>query len=342
MNRREDTPKFTKGKATHIAVVAGIGISGTETNPHEREGNGLPDGVCHPLAQQGHENGAERVESNEDDRHYNAVSKQDGRLAGAAAKYNAAATTAGRAAAAAVSIAVSTTILHGPVHERVAVGLDGGLAEVEAEAGVVVVLLDALASAGRVDGTAGLPSRDPGASGRVEGHRAAAPGRAVGAEDIGGHATIGDAGAGKELEIGTVRVYLGHVVAPRGTRAEGDVAIAVGVHEEHVRVGHGRAGGESNPLIAGRGRHLEIQVSGAGAGSGSGDGDPEADIIGACFDRFGRGSCGVYWVVSYKPRLAIRGEGTWAGTYKTRPPGLIQQRPSWLLATSTGEDTGQG
>lgn len=244
----------------------------------------------HPLTQQGHEDGTDRVQEDKHDRHYDAVSEEDVGHAAASVKYNTAAAggaavSASAATSGAATAAVTTTR---SAHKRVAVGLDSRLGQIQGKAGLIVMLLDALAGAGRVDSAAGPPSRNPRAGGRVEGQGAGAPRRTVGATDVGDHLSVLDTRAGEELKRGALG-DLRHSVTARGTSANSDVAIAVSVHDEHVRVGHGRAGSQRNPLVASRGRHLKVQVSAAGAGSGPGDRDPEADIIGACLKGVGGG-----------------------------------------------------
>lgn len=140
--------------------------------------------------------------SEEDVGHATVTVKYNAAAAGRAAVSTAAAAAAATAAAA--SIASATATINRATRKRVAVSLNSCLGKVEVEAGVAIVLIDALADASRVEGTARLPRRDPGTGGRVEGHGATAPLGTVGAENVGGHDTIRDAGPSKKLQGGAV------------------------------------------------------------------------------------------------------------------------------------------
>lgn len=104
---------------------------------------------------------------------------------------------------------------------------------------------------------------------------------AVGAADVGSHDAVLDAGAVEQLQVSAIVRDGGHDMARRLAGADGDVAVAVSVHDEHVRIVHARTGSEANPGVTVRCADLEIDVSGAGTGRGLGDGDLEADIVGA-------------------------------------------------------------
>lgn len=233
------------GGQTYVSVVVAVDDAETEARPHEHEGGNLPSGVDEPLAEHRHEDGADGVHGDEDNGHDDAVRQENVGSSKARRRR--------RCDAASVGVAIVTVAAAGGrrcgAGKGVRVFGDGRLRQVEAEGRLGIVLADGRVEVGRGDGGAAAPSGDPVRARRAEGHGAATPRGAVGAADVGGHDAVADARAGEELELSAVGRDLGHDLARGPARADGHVAAAVLVHEEHVRVGHARAGAEADPGV---------------------------------------------------------------------------------------------
>lgn len=281
---------------TYNVLLFGDIHTNSKASPHAQECNGLPRGVDVPLSEQRHQGGTERVHDDEDDRHEDAVGSGQSRIRRARRDArNCAATTIAivitiviativgtpRAAAAAASIAASaaasivtaTVAGTGRADKGVRIGADAGLAHINMELRHAVVLRDDGRRVRRVEGIARLPSRNP--------TRLAAEIEvgALAALDVGNHVAVDDARARQQLDVAP-RLVGRHDVVGAGPRAERDVALAVLVHDEHVRAQHLGADAEADPLPRRRGLELEEDVAGSCFRRGFRHAPFEADAVG--------------------------------------------------------------
>jgi hypothetical protein len=251
--------------SAYQVALLGSHVTAGETTPHEQEADSLPDTVQPPLAGEDHEQAAHGVEEDEDNGHDDAVDH-------AAVNTAVLLLSDGRVVVLALVVRRRRSIAL-LVDEGVLIGGDTGLGEVEIEGGAADVHEDHGVGVGRVDGIARGPRGDPAVgAAEVEGVTA----RAL---DIGDHLVALDAGAGEQSDIVALHVVR-HGVGLTLARAQGDVAGAVLVHDEHVGAHHAAADAETDPRVARWRLKLEEKVAGAGAGSGLGDAPSELDILG--------------------------------------------------------------
>ncbi|KAI1058313.1 hypothetical protein LB506_000552 [Fusarium annulatum] len=212
----------SKGR-TYVATITSIYVSEAKSSPHEEQHDNLPARVDEPLSKHGHKDCTQRVSSNEDNRHDDTVSSQNS-LAGATATSVLCHGTARARTRVRVGIFVA-------VGEWVAVRTHCGFGKVNTEIHVLVVLRDALLHACRIQGISILPSCNPRA------RALETKVNTVVASNVGDHLLVLDSRTVEELESASLGV-IGHYLSDTSPWAQGDIAVAVLVNDEHVRSGH--------------------------------------------------------------------------------------------------------
>lgn len=251
-----------KGWKAYRARRPSSDIARCEASPHRQEGQDLASGVDVPFGAQGYQHGAERIEKGEGNGHDDTVHKKSVDRA----LRRRSAVCVPRPDGTVIPCATVVSAIRVSPNEGVGVLRDGRPREVEAELVPPFVLGDPLVCALRVKRIPIFPRSDPGRRAPAEVHVAALPALAVETRHIGGHDAVLNPRASEELEA---RVGLGcrGGVARSPAGADGDVAIAVGVEDEDVGVGHDGAGPDGNPGVAvGEGLYLEINSPLAGLG----------------------------------------------------------------------------
>lgn len=238
-----------------------------------------------PLAHKRDHHGAERVEEREGDGHDDAVRKQQvhrpprARRAARVPRPEGAIPRGIAIPIGPVVPAISAVGRPTPRDERVGVLRQLRAPEVHPELVPPLMLRDPSLHTPRLKRATLPPRGDPRRRAPLQVHLAALPALAVITRDISRQYPLLDAGARQELEARVV-VRRRRGVARPEAGADGDVAGAVGVHDEHVGAGHGGAGADGDPGVARR-DGLDLEVEGVGGGGGGlGDADGHAELLG--------------------------------------------------------------
>lgn len=222
---------------TYISSTISSDFPNPKANPHSYKGDDLPRGMNKPFPKQRRENRADWEPGEENDGHDNTVRR---------ASMIFASTAAGDSIVAWRSVGV------GRVEERVGCAADGSFGKVNRETIRSIMLCKITACIACVQRATLLPGTDPFSSPLYA---------RIFPVDVGNHRAIRHAASLDKLDTAHGLICR-HIMTMSLASAQGDIARAVLVYNEHRGAAHAGAGANGDPLVRGRG--LEANVEGGG------------------------------------------------------------------------------